>query len=320
MGQKFSCNVHQNTYKFYCENCSQYICEKCITSHPCHNIHHIDSISFDMSSNISKVVSEIELEIHKAQQSSHNEDLSSYFSKCSNSIQFLISELSSLGNVLESLQNKIKETIGLLNKKIQDNIEHQKIRKNELTELNSHLSEIAEKKDYKGLANCLMKCKDQLSIENFKKITNTINSQRKHMSNIIKDSITQLVDITDSISKFSNEFITSEKFYFKRIEDVINETKNEEKVKAFEASIENLAKNKSLGKIHFSPQIRKLKKEEQINQLQEDDQIKEQLNLLEPFPKYEEPLHTKRKSFDKAPLVGNTKTKVGKVKRILNLK
>ena len=255
MGHNFSCTVHKSNYKFYCKNCMQYICDKCIGSHPCHEIRHIDTISFDVASEISKVISEMELEIHKAKQSFNFEDASSYFAKCSNSIQFLISEVNSLSTILKSLQVKVKESIQLLDKKIKINIDEQTQRKNELLDLSSHLSEITVKKNYKGLALCLSKCKDQLSLVSFKKLTEIANLQKMNLQGLLNNCVDNITKLTESISLFSKQTISTKKLYFLEVEDSIMEARNGMILNKFENSVQKIENLYYLGKCHFSPKF-----------------------------------------------------------------
>ena len=286
MGHNFSCSIHKSHYKFYCKNCLQYICDKCLNSHPCHEILHIDTISFDVASEISKVISEIELEIHKAKLSFNYEDSSSYFTKCSNSIQFLISEVNSLSNILKALQIKVKESIQLLDKKIQNNIEQQTQRKNELIELSTHLSEISEKKNYKGLSQCISKCKDQLSLISFKKMTEIANLQKKNLQSLLHNCLDNITKLTESISHFSKETITSKRFYFLGIEDSIIEARNGIILNKLEGSVQKIQNSISQGRIHFSPKIVKQKKD--VNESVDSEQTEKYGNDFEILGKSQE--------------------------------
>ena len=227
MGQKFSCSVHRRDYRFYCQNCKQFICESCIISHSGHHINHIDSISFDLSTGISKVISEIEFDIHVSSQALNYEDVSEYFVKCSNSIQFLISEANTFVSVLNSLFSSLKETIKIFQSKIQNVIDKQKNRKKELFDLNIKVLEFGERKDYNRLANLINKINDQLALSSMNSMMNSLNYEGKsRIKKLLEFFKIEITNFTKNINKFTSEVISSKRYLFSGIQDAFIDARN----------------------------------------------------------------------------------------------
>lgn len=227
MGNKFTCNIHGNENKFYCQTCNQFLCELCINSHSFHEIKHIDAISFEISSELSKSISGIDLEIHKLQQSSNYEDLTSNFNKCYNSLRYISTEISCFEVLLKTLQSKLNEYCRIFTKKVENHIQRQFEIKKELESLNKQIIEVSVRKDYNMLNKSIISSRDQLSLISYQGLFKNVQNEKKGLVSILNQLKEKMINYTNYFSKVGKNISEVLKVQINAFEEILNNNKNQ---------------------------------------------------------------------------------------------
>jgi len=208
MGQRNTCAQHKEENKLCCLSCNQFICEKCIDSHKSHNIKHIESVCFDLSSNFSQSVSNIDAIIHSEIQNSQFPDVKSVFSMCYNSLNYIISEVRSFEESLKSFQCALMVLIEKCHSERDELLKKENLLKIQLFEINKEISEVTSKKNFKLMTQAIVKGNDFLG-----KLKSNISSDTpsKHQSSImqfIENSKSSLKEISENLTSFGKEIGT----------------------------------------------------------------------------------------------------------------
>ena len=93
MGQKQACVQHNELNKFFCSQCQIFICEKCLEIHQNHIIKNLECVCFEISNNLSNIVTRIDNDIHKTIVYTKFIDLKPYFTSCYSSLNLMKSQI-----------------------------------------------------------------------------------------------------------------------------------------------------------------------------------------------------------------------------------
>jgi len=208
MGQKNSCAKHKEENKLCCLSCNQFLCEKCIDSHKSHNIKHIESVCFDLSSSLSQSVSNIDAIIHSEIQNSHFPDVRTYFSMCYNSINYIISEVRSFEESLKSFQCALMVLISKCHSKRDELLRKENLLKIQLFEINKEISEVTSKKNYKLMTQAILKGNEFLGKLKANISNESPSNHQYSVTQFIETSKISMKDLSENLTSFGKQIGT----------------------------------------------------------------------------------------------------------------
>ena len=210
MGNKQNCSIDFEVNKYLCEQCSSFICEKCLEIHVGHTVKNLECVLFELSAKISQVVSKLDSDIHHSIAFTKYNDISQYFTSCNSAFNYLKSQINEIQGQLQKLEKVVLTVIEKAAKEAESLVNIASGKKIEFLTLNKEISEVLTKPDFYLMSKTIIRANNFINPEptfNFSQHINIhekLSKNQSELQSLLKGISDNIVSMTQ---EFSNNFL-----------------------------------------------------------------------------------------------------------------